>query len=357
MQDSEPPSPLPEEQPPKRSVTPEDDRKNARTIFVSNLPIEVAQKKSNVKQLRRHILSLVPTAKIQSTRFRSVPFNVPTAAQSEQPRAHTKARAQSWRNSQGDEQDQKKKYLTPSEKKRVAFIKADFHSSADSINAYIVFAHPPVRAPNLPPLQVLDPYQAAIEATEKCNGTTFMDRTIRVDLADKSMSDALGDPKLSIFVGNLDFATHEDDLRLFFEGVISAERGPVVPQADVDRPTTWVRRVRIVRDPATQLGKGFGYIQLADHQCIDELLSLEPGKLKFSKRKLRLERCKTLPATNSTTKTDAHTVIAPRGDPSLGAKLAHLPKDERKRIKSADAGRIARRLAKKAKRQKSRVQL
>jgi nucleolar protein 12 len=37
----------------------------------------------------------------------------------------------------------------------------------------------------------------------------------------------------------------------------------------------------------------------------------------------------------------------PKGDPSLGEKLAHLSKDARKQIKSSDADRIARRLAKK----------
>lgn len=37
----------------------------------------------------------------------------------------------------------------------------------------------------------------------------------------------------------------------------------------------------------------------------------------------------------------------PKGNPELGAKLAHLPKEERKKAKAADADRVARRLAKK----------
>lgn len=45
--------------------------------------------------------------------------------------------------------------------------------------------------------------------------------------------------------------------------------------------------------------------------------------------------------------------IVPKGDPALGEKLAHLPKDARKQAKSADADRVARRLAKK----KARVAL
>jgi nucleolar protein 12 len=55
-----------------------------------------------------------------------------------------------------------------------------------------------------------------------------------VDLVDKSslvdkVSETghvglVGDPKLSVFVGNLDFASKEEDLRVFFEGVVGAGR-------------------------------------------------------------------------------------------------------------------------------------
>lgn len=37
----------------------------------------------------------------------------------------------------------------------------------------------------------------------------------------------------------------------------------------------------------------------------------------------------------------------PKGDPSLGERLIHLPKEERKQYKASDANRVARRLAKK----------
>ena len=135
-----------------------------------------------------------------------------------------------------------------------------------------------------------------------------------------------------------------------------------------------------------------------DESCVDELLALPPGKnLKISKRKVRLERCKTTAAA-ARAKASARTVAslpgragaaaaaasggskkgtatdgrpkavrlaAPR-DPTLSKHgrsgpsaprskhqeqlaeaLAQLPGDERKKIKSMDAERIARRAAKK----------
>lgn len=106
---------------------------------------------------------------------------------------------------------------------------------------------------------------------------------------------------------------------------------------------------------------------MQDRQCVDEIIALEATKLKFAKRKLRVERCKTLPGapklksdvpirpparTPSSRPDPPHMHSArhgpvPRGNPELGAQLAHLPKDERKRAKATDPERVARRLAKK----------
>ncbi|KAJ4480087.1 hypothetical protein J3R30DRAFT_3873990 [Lentinula aciculospora] len=419
------------------------EQRNARTIFVGNLNVEVSQKKSLLKSLQRHILSLIPTSsdssnakpKIESTRFRSVPFAIPTStlekdedqpstkknnskSSSTKARQHDLDRAKSWKKSSVDKNEEEdstkgeKQFLTPAQKKKIAFINQEIHASGSSVNAYIVFAHPiptsafdevPKRKSNLPPLpDVMNPYEAARLAKEACDGSEYMERTLRVDVVaqnvDISAVEAQGrvlrtgsdvDPKRCIFVGNLDFESKEEDVRVYFEGVVSTEKGPRPIKENgndtesddddgneeklkaVGRSDGWVTRVRIIRDKDTQLGKGFAYVQFAERDCVDEIIaaSLEPGKLKFAKRKLRVERCKTIPGgsfkvkinsvSSSSSRTKNHLskpnrststsvpIPIPKGDPSLGAKLAHLSKLERKSAKAADADRMARRLAKK----------
>ncbi|KAI0927057.1 hypothetical protein AcV5_007696 [Taiwanofungus camphoratus] len=404
----------------KTKYIPQDEtpeRRNARTIFIGNVPVEVVKGRPLQKQFKRHILSFVPTAKIESVRFRSVAFQKPTAElptldepgkaksdlksvakeREKEGREHDRERAASWRATKGQEEEEPgKTFLTPKEKKRIAFIKHEIHEAVDAVNAYVVFAHAPpttgTRSANVPPpAPIMDPYEAAKLAAELCDGSVFMERTIRADRLGKSdEGDTAGmertDPKATVFVGNLDFASKEEDLRVFFEGLVSAERGPPgenasdAKDADADddedgpqhnprtmKPRTWVKRVRIIRDKDTQVGKGFAYIQFVDRVCVDEILALEQDQLKFAKRKLRVQRCKTVPGSSkvvskfskpprssSLPKTAANTrpssasrATLPKGNPLLGTKISHLPKEDRKRVKATDPDRVARRLAKK----------
>jgi nucleolar protein 12 len=99
---------------------------------------------------------------------------------------------------------------------------------------------------------------------------------------------------------------------------------------------------------------------------------MEPTKLKFTKRKLRVTRynnkgsglasAKTEPKHSSkglaktssmTNKESAATTIKHHGDPLLGDRLKGLSKEERKDAKKNDANRLARRLEKK----KARLEL
>jgi nucleolar protein 12 len=244
----------------------------------------------------------------------------------------------------------------------------------DACNAYVIFAHPhPDRPTNVAP--VMNPFEAAT-AVLAANGSTFMSRTIRVDrlrlpsaIALETATNALSkrdawlpsnaDPKKSLFVGGLDYAAKEEDVRVLFEELVKSERGPSTEK--------YVTGVRIVRDAATQLGKGFGYINFKvsvivptssftqyhllgqrgptigflfrllhhlhlfllmytacqsrllfvlageyhtvdncafqrvldadqqDRESVEELLAMDEKKFRFAKRPLRVQPCKTLP--------------------------------------------------------------
>ena len=81
---------------------------------------------------------------------------------------------------------------------------------------------------------------------------------------------------------------------------------------------------------------------------------MDESKIRFAKRKLRVQRCKTT-TKGSLPAPKAPAVTAPRptpvtvraGDPALGERIAHLSKDARKHAKSTDSDRVARRLEKK----------
>jgi nucleolar protein 12 len=215
-----------------------------------------------------------------------------------------------------------KTYITPAEKKRIAFIKGEFHEEAGSTNAYAVIAHPhPHATSSSSPSSskdpdkkssneaAYDPYIAAGLLVEKMNGTHFMGRTLRLDRVGRhpgvgvgvgSNSDAgadaisTRDPAATIFVGNLDFTAKEEDVRAFFETLLTVEIGPARAKdskndgenndendsagsssdedanpsdnkmdIDSENKLHWVRSVRIVRDKDTQLGKGFAYIRFS----------------------------------------------------------------------------------------------
>ena len=253
-----------------------------------------------MRQLRSHLLTFAPGAKIESHRLRSLPFAAPTTArpkpadgeEATTSRAEReKERTAAWKQSRGDDVEgeaESKVFLDAKGKRKVAFITKDvsdcnlrftfqalgpyahamaqFHGTAATCNAYIVFAHsPPGRSANVRP--ILDPYEAATKVLS-ANGSTFMGRTIRVDSV-KSSSSAqtssrstdrqtwLGgaDPKRSIFIGGLDYESKEEELRALFERLVKEERG-----SREEGDGRWVESVRLIRDKDTQLGKGFGYV-------------------------------------------------------------------------------------------------
>lgn len=286
--------------------------RDRRTLFIGNVAVETMKQKSLQSQLKQLLLSIVPTASIESLRFRSIAFAAPTvssadaaaATQTEEEKEKTRReererlRVSAWKEEHGDDEQPHRKrqrrgqdsddddeqngkkdgkvFFKPGEKRRVAFYNQEFHKDVATANAYVVFAHPaPDRPTNVRP--IMNPYEAVETLLQQATSLpTFQDRHLRLDSvrptlesisaaaaaegkstlpARRQVWTAGKDVKCSLFVGNVDFNATEEDLRLFFEGLVEKERGKLeAGQAP------YVEGVRIVRDRETQMAKGFAYV-------------------------------------------------------------------------------------------------
>jgi len=130
----------------------EDPEKEARTVFVGNLPVSC--KKQELKKIFGEY------GKIEAVRFRCAA----------RPDLKTT--------------------------KKVAVIKGKFHEERSNIAAYVRFTEK----------------EMAVKATA-FNGSVLEGQTIRVDLAAASRSH---DNKRAVFLGNLDFKVQEDEVRALF---------------------------------------------------------------------------------------------------------------------------------------------
>ncbi|GAA5855504.1 hypothetical protein JCM5353_008441 [Sporobolomyces roseus] len=416
------------------------DERDSRTIFIGNVPSDCSTSNSRKKALVRHVLQSpalladlppnCPPLKLDSIRFRSIAFaskvfgRKATAGGGEGEKDSAEAggrgrkRAKEWRENEGSDQrgvrggfhakeeepkpsTSKSGALTDAQKRRVAFIRGELNEHKAACNAYLVIEG---FSEDIDGLEMSDVIRLLVEHT---NNSVFDGFTLRADLvrprsaaavlaaaqmAAKPNPNLIDVPKSNesaayqisatearrtLFIGGLDFAETEENVRKATEAVLVRERGEIKGR--------YIENVRIVRDASTGLGKGFCYVLLTDEQCVDELLALPPGKnLKISKRKVRLERCKTSaaaarskasarsnaassapPPKSGTAKTPgprrAVPIAAPR-DPSarsrpstsasehqakLADALAKLDPDERKKIKAIDPERLARRADKK----------
>ena len=136
--------------------------------------------------------------------------------------------------------------------KRVAVITGKIHENRSNILAYVR----------------LSSVEEAKKCAAKLNGEKFMDHILRVDMSEP---DTKHDSKKAVFVGNLDFSTEENALHEHFSGC-----GTIVD-------------VRLVRDPSTGMGKGFGYVNFDSEESVQLALRLKDSDL--NGRAIRVERC------------------------------------------------------------------
>ena len=134
----------------------------------------------------------------------------------------------------------------------------------DSYNAYVVFTE-----------------ASSVAQAVATNGALFEGRHLRIDRvtgagAGSSVPSTL-DNKRSVFLGNLPFNVQEDELRKLL-----ARCGEV-------------ENVRLVRDNATQHGKGFGYVHFKEEGSVEIALGMHE-KIKLAgpdkkERPVRIFRC------------------------------------------------------------------
>jgi nucleolar protein 12 len=254
------------------------------------------------------------------------------------------------------------KFLTAAQKRKVAAITGDVNINGESCLAYVV-------------INDADRARALITAAD---GSIFMGRTLRVDTVrppGAKKGDAptettaeekkrlAEEERRTCFVGGLDFAETEEGLRKWVEAKLTEERGEAEADDEEDIPSggiRWVQRVRIVRDKATGLGKGFAYVLLRvrrlpasclaasltecaqDRDCVDELLALPATEAKLSKRKLRFQRCKSAAKLEAEAAKPAQKLAAKE----QRAQLGKLPKSAQVKATKRDPTK-ARAMAKK----------
>nr|XP_048306124.1 RNA-binding protein 34 [Myodes glareolus] len=134
--------------------------------------------------------------------------------------------------------------------KKLAAIKRKFHPDQKSINAYVVFKEE----------------SAAAKALQRNGAEIAEGFRIRVDLASETTSR----DKRSVFVGNLPYKVEDAALEKHF-----LDCGSIVA-------------VRILRNPLTGVGRGFGYVLFENTDAVHLALKLNNSELMG--RKLRVMR-------------------------------------------------------------------
>ncbi|KAN0019365.1 hypothetical protein ACTFIU_002573 [Dictyostelium citrinum] len=149
--------------------------------------------------------------------------------------------------------------------RKETFIKKEFHEKRETCNAYVVFK------------QIAD----AKKAVKQMNGKEAFGKHLRVDMADHKPTKA-SDAK-TIFIGNIPYETEEEELFLIFDKTF----GDVVS-------------VRVVRDPHTNIGKGFGYVNFKSDKTATTAIAQK--SIQFGKREIRIFPTKENPKKGKTIK-------------------------------------------------------
>lgn len=284
--------------------------KSNRTVFLGNVASKAITSHSAKKTLLKHLESFLSTLpessgphKLESIRFRSTAF----ASRGKIP-------------------------------KRASFARREvMDETTPSTNAYAIY----------------NTVQAARKAPSALNGTVVLDRHLRVD---NIAHPAPTDNKRCIFVGNLDFVdqttdpeeeekrkkknTAPADVEEGLWRTFNAETGKTKADPTTTKSTRGnVESVRVVRDAATRVGKGFAYVQFRDQNCVEEALLLDGKKFPpLLPRKLRVMRAKRVAKKREAPSNDK---IADSRKTLQGRAGKLLGKAGQAQIKARDRGSVA----------------
>ena len=245
--------------------TGDDIEKASRTVFLGNVSVNAIASKNAKKELLRHLSSFFPELatpgegeeahKIESIRFRSTPF------------------------------------ATQGVPKKAAYARKELKpETTKGTNAYVIYSTT----------------AATREAVRRLNGTIVLDRHLRVDSV---AHPAKVDHKRCVFVGNLGFVDEvaeepEDDEE--GEGH-KKRRKKKASNADVEEGL-WrqfskagtVESVRVIRDAATRVSKGFAYVQFKSPDAVEAALLYHDSRFPpLLPRKLRVSRARKVPKSGS----------------------------------------------------------
>jgi nucleolar protein 12 len=241
--------------------------RNKQTCFVGNIPTSVLQRKYYTL-FKQHVKSILnQKGAIQSIRFRSVAVN---------------------------------NLKVP---KRIAIVSKSLQPARDTLNAYIVFNKPDI----------------ASEFAEKANGTLFLDKHLRVDLASSEKKDT----KRTIFVGNLPYDVKEETLWTLFSDC-----------GELDN-------VRVVRDKRTSMGKGIAYVSFKDRASVGLALELNGSKVKSNAKDEGSRKIRVSKAMDSDKARDVSNAFASKRAKGKSDKPAKPPKLAKKRMSKVELRRQA----------------
>jgi len=147
--------------------------------------------------------------------------------------------------------------------KKVCLKANKVNENATTKNAYIIF----------------DNEESVNKALVK-NNENVIDFHIRVDKVTKTKKDIDNDCNNSIFIGNIPFTAQEEAIRAAL------------------LPCGAIEYVRLIRDKATNIGKGIGYVKFVDSAGVLFAMKMK-DTIEIEGRKLRIDNCK------SKTKLDA----------------------------------------------------